>query len=100
VEGFVRRKKKGIARKAAKTQRQSAAAESHIERTTISLRLCAFARVKNKKSIWLPAILRGRLQSRQDAKAVRRGGKSNRADHNSFAPLRLSEKKKESAAAD
>jgi hypothetical protein len=38
-------------------------------KTTIPLRpprragLCAFARVKNKKSIWRPAILRGKPQS-------------------------------------
>jgi len=37
---FFARRKKNRARKAAKPQRQSAAAESHIERTTISLRLC------------------------------------------------------------
>jgi hypothetical protein len=49
VEGFVRRKKKGIARKAAKTQRQSAAAESQTVRTTISLRLCALARRKIRR---------------------------------------------------
>jgi hypothetical protein len=42
------KKKKNKSRKAAKPQRQSASAESHIERTTISLRLCAFARVKKR----------------------------------------------------
>ena len=52
------------------------------------MRLCA-----KKKRIGLPAILRGRLQRRQAAKPVRRGGKSYRADHNFFAALRLCAKK-------
>ena len=44
---FARKKrKKNRARKVGKAQSQSAAAESHSERTTISLRLCAFARKK------------------------------------------------------
>jgi hypothetical protein len=44
--GFAKRKKEELApsRQAAK----SAAAESHTERTTISLRLCALVRVKKK----------------------------------------------------
>jgi hypothetical protein len=33
-------------------------------------------------------------QSRQDAMAVRRGGKSNQSDYNFFAALRLGDKKK------
>jgi len=62
---------------AAKTPSQSAAVESQTERTTISLRLCAFARVKKKyfapsNSAGLaPVILRGRLQSREGAKPFR-----------------------------
>jgi hypothetical protein len=43
--GREKRKKGAQSRQAAK----SAAAESNTERTTISLRLCAFARLKNKK---------------------------------------------------
>jgi hypothetical protein len=89
---FARIKKEKIIGAQSRQAAKSAAAESQTVRTTISLRLCALARVKNKKSIWLPAILRGR-QRRQDGKAVRRGGKSYRADHNFFAALRLGEKK-------
>jgi hypothetical protein len=40
----------------------------YIITTTISLRLCVFARIK--KRLELPAILRGRLQSRQAAKSA------------------------------
>jgi hypothetical protein len=54
-----RKKKKRIARKDAKPQSQSAAAESHTERTIISLRLCVFARKKIRRGG--PAVLRGRL---------------------------------------
>ena len=44
--GFCEKKKrKNKARKAAKTPRQSAAAESYTERTTIPLRLGVFARI-------------------------------------------------------
>jgi hypothetical protein len=57
-----KKKKKNKSRKAAKPQRQSASAESHIERTTISLRLCAFARIKKEKIIG--------AQSRQAAKSA------------------------------
>jgi len=48
---------------------------------------------KKRKNYWRPVILRGRLQSRQAAKPVRRGGKSNRAHHYFFASLRLCENK-------
>jgi len=44
---------------------------------------------KSKKRIW-----RAKQGSRKDGKPVRRGGKSYRADHYSFASLRLCESKK------
>jgi hypothetical protein len=84
------KKKKNKSRKVVKAQRQSAAAESHTEWTTISLRLPTAGRAlrlcekKEKKRIGRPVILRGRLQSRQAAKSAA-------AD----ATLRLGEKKKE-----
>jgi hypothetical protein len=43
-----KKKRKNKARKAGKAQSQSAAAESHTERTTISLRLGVFARRKKE----------------------------------------------------
>jgi hypothetical protein len=49
-----REKKKNKSRKVGKAQRQSAAAESHTEWTTISLRLCALARRKKEKIIGAP----------------------------------------------
>jgi hypothetical protein len=45
-----KKKEKNKSRKVGKAQRQSASAESHIERTTISLRLCVFARRKKTYS--------------------------------------------------
>jgi hypothetical protein len=45
AQGEKKEKKGAQSRQAAK----SAAAESNTERTTVSLRLCAFARLKNKK---------------------------------------------------
>jgi hypothetical protein len=62
-----------------------------------------FTRRKKKKRIGRPAILRGRLQRRQAAKASGRQGlqklnvRTHTAvvlDHNFFAALRLCEKKK------
>ncbi len=44
---------------------------------------------KKEKRIGRPVILRGRLQSREGANPVRRGGKSFRAHHYFFAPSRL-----------
>jgi hypothetical protein len=46
AQGEKKEKKGAQSRQAAK----SAAAESNTERTTVSLRLCAFARLKNKKN--------------------------------------------------
>jgi hypothetical protein len=43
--GTFAKRKKNRARKAGKAQSQSAAAESHTERTTIPLRLGVFARI-------------------------------------------------------
>jgi hypothetical protein len=72
------KKKKNKSRKVGKAQRQSAAAESHTEWTTISLRLPTAGRAlrlcekKEKKRIGRPVILRGRPQR------VRRGGQVDR----------------------
>ena len=44
-----------------------------------------------------PAILRGRLQRRQAAKSVRRGGKSYQADHNFFARKKNSSQSRKDA---
>jgi hypothetical protein len=62
--------------------------------STIPLRLCASARVKNKKRIWLPAILRGRLQSRQAAKASGRNTERPQFLCNCLPQAGLCEKKK------
>jgi hypothetical protein len=77
AEGLARGKKEygAQSREAAKQGSLSAVAESQTVRTPISLRLCALARRKKKK-ISLPAILRGRLQSRQDAKSAAAEGKN------------------------